>query len=339
MKKPIAQPMYQPDAEDWSYQCLRRAKSPRMQEIRALVDRVSDVDVTVLLQGESGTGKEVVANVLHVRSPRRHGPFIRVNCAALPYELVENELFGCDPGAFTGANREKPGKFELAHTGTVFLDEIGELDARLQAKLLHVLQEGEVTRLGSVDPRRIDVRVIAATSRDLEAALRMGQFREDLFYRLNVVNIMLPPLRDRKEDVVDLAEYFVHAHAQRYRRHVPTLSTRFRDLLIRYDWPGNVREVENLMKRLVLMGESAVQDDLIMSESLPPEESLREVSRTAAKGLERARILQVLDETHWNRRLAAVTLRMSYRSLLYKLKEISVTSEGVSGAPVEGTKR
>jgi two-component system response regulator AtoC len=302
-----------------------------MQEVRALVDRVSDVDVTVLLQGESGTGKEVVATVLHVRSSRRHRPFIRVNCAALPYELVESELFGCEPGAFTGATQEKPGKFELADTGTLFLDEIGELDPRLQAKLLHMLQEGEVTRLGSVDPRRVDVRVIAATSRDLEEALRMGQFREDLFYRLNVVNMTLPPLRDRKEDVLDLAEYFLHAHAQRYGRDVPTLSSRFRDLLIRYDWPGNVREVENVMKRLVLVGESAVQDELIRI-GAPPEESLRKVSRTAAKDLERARILQVLDETHWNRRLAASTLRMSYRSLLYKLKEISATPEGTSGA-------
>jgi two-component system response regulator AtoC len=302
-----------------------------MREVRALVDRVSDVDVTVLLQGESGTGTEVVANMLHVRSPRRHRPFIRVNCAALPYELLENELFGCEPGAFTGATQETPGKFELAHTGTLLLDEIGDLDPRLQAKLLHVLQEGDVTRLGSVDPRRVDVRVIAVTSRDLEEALRIGQFREDLFYRLNVVNIILPPLRDRKEDVLDLAEYFLHAYAQRYGRDVPTLSIRFCDLLIRYDWPGNVREVENVMKRLVLVGESAVQGALNTT-GTPPEESLREVSRTAAKDLERARIMQVLDETHWNRRLAAATLQMSYRSLLYKLKEISATPEGSSGA-------
>ena len=331
MKRQTHHPVQQTDGEDWAYQGLCRAKSPRMQEVRALVDRVSDVDVTVLLQGESGTGKEVVANVLHAKSLRRHRPFIRVNCAALPYELVENELFGCEPGAFTGATQEKPGKFELAHTGTVFLDEIGDLDPRLQAKLLHVLQEGEVTRLGSVDSRQVDIRIIAATSRDLETALRMGQFREDLFYRLNVVNITLPPMRDRKEDVLDLAEYFLHAHAQRYGRDVPTLSSRFRGLLIRYDWPGNVREVENVMKRLVLVGEAAVQDDLTTT-GAPPEESLHAVSRTAVKDLERERILQVLDETHWNRRLAAVTLRMSYRSLLYKLKEIDATPEGSSGA-------
>lgn len=331
MKSQTHNPVHRTDAEDWAYQCLCRAKSPRMQEVRALVDRVSDVDVTVLLQGESGTGKEVVANVLHIKSPRRHRPFIRVNCAALPYELVESELFGCEPGAFTGATQEKPGKFELAHTGTLFLDEIGELDPRLQAKLLHVLQESGFTRLGSVELRQVDVRVIAATSRDLEAAIRMGQFREDLFYRLNVVSITLPPLRDRREDVLELTEFFLHAHARRYGRDAPTLSSRFRDLLVRYDWPGNVRELENVMKRLVLVGESAVQDDLITT-GAPHEESLREVSRTAAKDLERVRILQVLDETHWNRRLAAVTLRMSYRSLLYKLKEISATPEGSSGA-------
>jgi transcriptional regulator with PAS, ATPase and Fis domain len=310
--------------EDWSYQCLLRAKSALMGEVRALVDRVRGVDVTVLIQGESGTGKEVVANALHATSIRRHGPFVRVNCAALPDDLVENELFGSEPGAFTGAVQEKPGKFELAHGGTLFLDEIGDLVPRLQAKLLHALQEGEVTRLGSVEPRSVDVRVIAATSRDLEAALHAGGFREDLYYRLNVVNITLPPLRERREDVLDLAEYFLGRYARHYRRDAPALVGPVREFLLRYDWPGNVREVENVMKRFVLIGESAIQDDLTATR-IPPDESLKDVSRAAAKKLERARILQALEETHWNRRRAASTLQISYRSLLYKLKDICET--------------
>jgi two-component system response regulator AtoC len=297
-----------------------------MRELRALVDRVADVDVTVLIQGESGTGKEVVANALHLKSSRCHRPFVRVNCAALPDGLVENELFGSEPGAFTGAVKEKPGKFELAHTGTLFLDEIGDLAPRLQAKLLHALQEGEVTRLGSVEPRQVDVRVIAATSRHLEETVRFRQFREDLYYRLNVVNITLPPLRERKEDLLDLAEHFLRVYAQRYHRDVQTLANPIREILLTYDWPGNVREVENVMKRLVLVGESAVQDDLMVPRGVP-EDSLKDVSRNAVKTLERTRILQALEETHWNRRRAASALRISYRSLLYKLKEIDAGSE------------
>jgi two-component system response regulator AtoC len=297
-----------------------------MRELRALVDRVADVDVTVLIQGESGTGKEVVANALHLKSSRCHRPFVRVNCAALPDGLVENELFGSEPGAFTGAVKEKPGKFELAHTGTLFLDEIGDLAPRLQAKLLHALQEGEVTRLGSVEPRQVDVRVIAATSRHLEETVRFRQFREDLYYRLNVVNITLPPIRERKEDLLDLAEHFLRVYAQRYHRDVQTLANPIREILLTYDWPGNVREVENVMKRLVLVGESAVQDDLMVPRGVP-EDSLKDVSRNAVKTLERTRILQALEETHWNRRRAASALRISYRSLLYKLKEIDAGSE------------
>jgi two-component system response regulator AtoC len=297
-----------------------------MRELRALVDRVSDVDVTILIQGESGTGKEVVANALHLKSSRRHRPFVRVNCAAIPDGLVENELFGSEPGAFTGAIKEKPGKFELAHTGTLFLDEIGDLAPRLQAKLLHALQEREVTRLGSVEPRQVDVRVITATSRHLEDAVRCRQFREDLYYRLNVVNITLPPLRERKEDLLDLAEHFLRVYAQRYHRDVPTLASPIREILLSYDWPGNIREVENVMKRLVLVGESAVQDELMVTKVVA-DESLKDVSRTAVKTLERAKILQALEETHWNRRRAASALRISYRSLLYKLKEIDASPE------------
>lgn len=316
---------------DWAYQCLQRAKSPLMRDLLALVDRVSHVDVTVLIQGESGTGKELVARALHAKSSRRHRPFVRVNCAALPDGLVENELFGSEPGAFTGAIKEKPGKFELAHTGTLFLDEIADLAPRLQAKLLHALQEGEVTRLGSVEPRQVDVRVIAATSRQLEDALRVRQFREDLFYRLNVVNITLPPLRERKEDLLELAEYFLDVYAQRYRRDAPTLASPIRNALLNYDWPGNIREVENVMKRLVLVGESAVQDELLVTRVIPAE-SLKNVSRSAVKTLERTRILQALEETHWNRRRAASALRISYRSLLYKLKEIDAGSKLLPGA-------
>lgn len=318
-------------SDDWAYECLSRAKSPLMRTLRTLVDRVADVDVTVLIEGESGTGKEVVANALHRRSWRRRGPFVRVNCAAMPDGLVENELFGSEPGAFTGAVKEKEGKFELADTGTLFLDEIGDLAPRLQAKLLHALQEGEVIRLGSVEPRRVNVRVIAATSRDLEAALRRREFREDLFFRLNVVNITVPPLRERKEDLLDLAEYFLREFAPRYGRDAPMLANPIRNALLGYEWPGNIREVENVMKRLILVGESAVRDELDQPQPAP-EESLEAASRTAVKTLERSRILQALEDTHWNRRRAASMLQISYRSLLYKLKEIEASSERSFGA-------
>jgi two-component system response regulator AtoC len=312
--------------DDWAYEYLSRAKSRLMRTLCTLVDRVADVDVTVLIEGESGTGKEVVANALHRRSSRRRGPFVRVNCAAMPEGLVENELFGSDPGAFTGAVKEKEGKFELADTGTLFLDEIGDLAPRLQAKLLHALQEGEVIRLGSVEPRHVNVRVIAATSRDLEAALRRREFREDLFFRLNVVNITVPPIRERKEDLLDLAEYFLRDFSTQYGRDAPALTNPIRSVLLGYDWPGNVREVENVMKRLILVGESAVRDELGQTQAAS-EESLGAVSRTAVKALERAKILQALEDTHWNRRRAASKLQISYRSLLYKLKEIDASSE------------
>jgi two-component system response regulator AtoC len=227
--------------------------SLRMKAIKEMIDQVSDTDATVLVWGESGVGKELVARAIHECSPRRERAFVKVNCAALPLELLESELFGYEKGAFTGAHRRKPGKFELADGGTIFLDEIGEMPLPLQAKLLHVLQDREFSRLGSGQDIRVDVRVVASTNKDLERAVAQGAFREDLYYRLNVVNIHVPPLRERPEEIPILAEHFWQKYSRQYNRQGAHLS---RDLLERfqsYSWPGNVRELENLVKRIVVL--------------------------------------------------------------------------------------
>jgi two-component system response regulator AtoC len=229
------------------------AHSPRMKAIKEMIDQVADTDATVLVWGESGVGKELVARAIHECSPRRERAFVKVNCAALPLELLESELFGYEKGAFTGAHRRKPGKFELADGGTIFLDEIGEMPLPLQAKLLHVLQDREFSRLGSGQDIRVDVRVVASTNKDLERAVAQGAFREDLYYRLNVVNIHVPPLRERPEEIPILAEHFWQKYSRQYNRQGAHLS---RDLLERfqtYSWPGNVRELENLVKRIVVL--------------------------------------------------------------------------------------
>jgi len=231
--------------------------SPQMKAIKEMIDQVADTDATVLVWGESGVGKELVARAIHECSPRRERPFVKVNVAALPLELLESELFGYEKGAFTGAHRRKPGKFELADGGTIFLDEIGEMPMPLQAKLLHVLQDREFSRLGSAQDIRVDVRVVASTNKDLEQAVAQGGFREDLYYRLNVVNIHVPPLRERPEEVPILAQHFWQKYSRQYNRQGPQLS---RDLLERfqaYSWPGNVRELENLVKRIVVLESEA----------------------------------------------------------------------------------
>jgi two-component system response regulator AtoC len=231
--------------------------SERMAEVQDLIDRVADTDVTVLIRGESGTGKELVARALSASSLRRDKPFVKVNCAALPTELLESELFGFERGAFTGAIQHKPGKFEFANHGTMFLDEIGDMSFPLQAKLLQVLQDGEFARLGGKHDVRVDVRVIAATNRDLEEMVARGQFREDLFFRLNVVCINLPPLRDRREEVPILTEYFLKKYSVQYNKPTSDISAETMRLFMDYDWPGNVRELENLIKRAVVLGSEA----------------------------------------------------------------------------------
>jgi len=227
--------------------------SPRMKAIKEMIDQVADTDATVLVWGESGVGKELVARAIHDCSPRRERTFVKVNCAALPLELLESELFGYERGAFTGAHKRKPGKFELADGGTIFLDEIGEMPLPLQAKLLHVLQDREFARLGSGRDIKVDVRVVASTNKDLERAVAEGGFREDLYYRLNVVNILVPPLRDRPEEIPILAEHFCQKYTRQYNRQRVLLSRDILERFLAHSWPGNVRELENLVKRIVVL--------------------------------------------------------------------------------------
>jgi len=233
--------------------------SPEMKTIASVIEQVSDSDVTVLIRGESGVGKELVARAIHQRSPRRDRPFVKVNCAALPAELLESELFGHEKGAFTGAATTRVGKFEQADTGTIFLDEIGEMKAALQAKLLHVLQDGQFTKLGSNKPINVDVRVVAATNRDLEAMLERGEFREDLYYRLKVIEVTVPPLRERRGEILHLASFFMDRYARRYNRQARQLSDELVQLFQTYEWPGNIRELENMIKRIVIL-----QDEMLV---------------------------------------------------------------------------
>jgi two-component system, NtrC family, response regulator AtoC len=331
--------------------------SPQMREVRELVRRVADTNVTVLIRGESGTGKELVARAVHAASPRRDQLFVKVNAAALPSELLESELFGFERGAFTGATQHKPGKFEFANHGTIFLDEIGEMQPPMQAKLLQVLQDGEFARLGSNKDLRVDVRVVAATNRDLEQAAADGQFREDLLFRLNVVSITVPPLRQRRDEIPILTDFFLRHYAQHYNKPSPSLSSETLQMFAEYDWPGNVRELENLTKRLVILGsDQAIRSDLELAilrrspsavrplqarmtspsrvaaavpAAPPPAQgrapratvSLKEIARQAAREAEREVILKTLQQTRWNRRKAAGRLGISYKALLYKIKE------------------
>jgi two-component system response regulator AtoC len=232
--------------------------SPEMQTIASVIEQVSDSDVTVLIRGESGVGKELVARAIHQRSSRKDRPFVKVNCAALPAELLESELFGHEKGAFTGAATTRIGKFEQADTGTIFLDEIGEMKAALQAKLLHVLQDGQFTKLGSNKPINVDVRVVAATNRDLEQMLMNGEFREDLYYRLKVIEVTVPPLRERRSEISNLTGFFIDRYARRYNRPVRQLSEMLAGLFQTYDWPGNIRELENMIKRIVILQDESL---------------------------------------------------------------------------------
>src|SRR5215510_2721181 len=240
-------------SDDQSDAFIGWSESPAMRQVALIIEQVSDSDVTVLIRGESGVGKELVARAIHQRSNRRQRPFVKVNCAALPAELLESELFGHEKGAFTGAATTRIGKFEQAHTGTIFLDEIGEMKAPLQAKLLHVLQDAQFTKLGSNKKINVDVRVVAATNRDLETMLQSGQFREDLYYRLKVIEAYVPPLRERRDEIVHLTDFFTAKYSQRYNRPVRPLTDDLRQRFLTYEWPGNVRELENMIKRFVIL--------------------------------------------------------------------------------------
>jgi two-component system, NtrC family, response regulator AtoC len=316
--------------------------SDLIREVRDLIDRVADTDVTVLVRGENGTGKERVARAVHAASLRRDRPFVKVNCAALPAALLESELFGVERGAFTGAVQHRPGKFEFANDGTMFLDEIGEMAPPLQSKLLQVLEDGVFARLGGRQDVRVDLRVVAATNRDLESAVRDGHFREDLFFRLNVVCITLPPLRQRRDEIRPLTEYFLVRYSDHYHKPPLAMAADTLRLFAEYDWPGNVRELEHLVRRMVIAGsDTAIRREVADAIAGPPAPSavpaalapsppsntqalsgsLKDIGRSAARGAERELIYRTLQQTRWNRREAAAILGISYKALLYKIKD------------------
>lgn len=332
--------------------------SPKMMEVKMTIEQVADTTATVLIRGESGTGKEVVARMIYSESSRGDKPFVKVNCAAIPHELLESELFGYEPGAFTGATRQKLGKFEQANGGTIFLDEVSEMHPALQAKLLHVLQDHEFSRLGGKRDIQVDVRVLAATNKPLERAVEEGVFREDLFYRLNVVTIHIPPLRERREEIPVFLEFFQERYSDHYGKHPSKFSDYAVSRMMDYTWPGNIRELENLVKRYVIVGnEAQIIRELsthkpIVSSFAPPSAavaqeiahaspaasadnnpqmempSLLEIGRRAAMQAEREAIERVLAQTRWNRRQAAKLLKVSYKALLNKLKAIEEHSKG-----------
>jgi two-component system, NtrC family, response regulator AtoC len=303
-----------------------------MQRVRRTIERVSGVRVPVLIRGESGSGKEVVASYLHSIAPWSDKPLVKVNCAAIPGPLLESELFGYEKGSFTGAYNSRPGKFEVAQGGTMVLDEIAEIDSGLQAKLLQVLQDGCFSRIGDLEERRADVRIISISNKDVEAEIARGTFREDLLYRINVVNVQLPPLRRRLEDLPALVNYFLHHYRERYARTTQPLPAAIIERFQQHHWPGNVRELENYVKRFVILDnpESILEE---LEErgrgstgggfQLPPirEFSLKKFAKRASQQAEHFMILEALKQTRWNRKRAAEMLGISYRALLYKIKE------------------
>ena len=309
-------------------------RSPSMAKVVAVADKVAGKPVTVLITGESGTGKEVLARYLHERSDRRPGPFVAVNLPAIPSELVESLLFGHEKGSFTGAVKQSFGKFELANGGTLFLDEIGELKSDIQAKLLRALQEREIERVGGARPIPVDLRVICATNRNLDKAVQEGRFREDLYWRLKVVPIELPPLRDRREDIRDLALHFLHRYAAAYGRPPQTLTEPAIHMLEQHGWPGNIRELENLIERLVVVCDDAVVDesvlplDLTVGAGMSREAEKESNFAAATAAFEKGYLRRILAQCGWNRRRAAEQLGIGYSTLKAKLRLHGLTPQG-----------
>jgi len=313
--------------------------SPKMSKLKTVIQEVAKTDMTVLIKGESGTGKEFIAKTVHLDSPRREKPFIKVNCAALPKTLLESELFGFERGAFTGAQSQKPGKFELANEGTILLNDINEMDFSVQAKLLQVLQNGEFYRLGGGQTISVDARVVTTTKDHLEQSTMRGQFRPDLFYRINVVTLTVPPLRDRREQILPFIRYYLNFYQEKYGRSALSFSLQQIKLLQDFSWPGNIRELESMVKRFVLFGnEEFISRDLTPSlsdhgmgsmdwgnRSLDTSGTegidLKGVGKKAAEAAEKGAIQNALQETHWNRKKAAKLLRVSYKALLYKIQK------------------
>jgi transcriptional regulator with GAF, ATPase, and Fis domain len=308
-----------------------------MRAIGTVIENVADTDATVLIRGESGVGKDLVARAIHAASSRRGGPFVKVNCAAIPQGLLESEFFGHEKGAFTGAYRRKPGQFEYANRGTIYLDELGDLPLALQAKLLHVLQDFRFSRVGGHQLVEVDTRAVAATNRDLEAAMARGEFREDLYYRLNVVEIKVPPLRERREEIPALASRFLARFNSQYGRQKQLMPETLARLM-EYPWLGNVRELENVIRRLVVLGDGEQAIEALVTrgrnghnghfpapQPAVVEGGLKEVGRRGAREAERKALLEVLDRVSWNRAEAARILRVSYKTLLTKISECGLT--------------
>ena len=311
------------------------AGTAQMRAIRAQVNQVSRVDVPVLILGESGTGKEVVARLIHKSSARAHRTFLKVNCAAMPADLLESELFGYEPGAFTGAVKSKPGKFELCNKGTILLDEIGEMPPQLQAKLLHVLQDQKFSRLGGRATIEVDVRILAATNIDVQAAMASKRLREDLYYRLNAFTIQVPPLRERKEAIPIMLKTFMNRMAERYARDPLPFSQQLLDACIKYPWPGNVRELENIVKRYLILGDETIilgeldpkgKGHPVAAEpqSAAPAGGLKGLVRSLKDEAEAEAITRALEQTNWSRKEAAKLLNISYKALLYKTRQYGI---------------
>jgi two-component system response regulator AtoC len=307
------------------------AATVAMKRIHNEVGLVANVDIPVLILGESGTGKEIVARLVHQRSARKTRPFMKVNCAALPAELLESELFGYESGAFTGANKAKPGKFELCNKGTLLLDEIGEMPPHLQAKLLHVLQDGEFSRLGSRASIKVDVRVLAATNIDVQQAIAKKTFREDLYYRLNAFTLNVPPLRERKSEIPQLLRHMVNRMAEDYGRSPQALSPRLIEACVNAPWPGNVRELGNFLKRFMILGdenaaiaELARQEAVAQTDAVPANGDLKGMVRGVKDDAEIEAITRTLMQTGWNRKRAAEILKISYKAMLYKVRQYGI---------------
>jgi two-component system response regulator AtoC len=330
--------VYSDEVEELADDVFFIAASPAMRKIRSQAALVANVDIPVLLLGESGTGKEVLARLIHKLSPRAHRTFLKVNCAAVPADLLESELFGYEPGAFTGATHAKPGKFEICNKGTILLDEIGEMPPLLQAKLLHVLQDQQFSRLGSRSVIKVDVRILAATNINIPEALATKRLREDLYYRLNAFTLHLPPLRDRKEEVPILLRHSMTRMAERYARAPLPLTPALLQACHDHPWPGNLRELNNFLKRYLILGD----ENLAVAELQPKNDSpgggrgdsgtrgseagggLKSLARSAKDEAEAEAIAKALEETNWNRKQAATILQISYKALLYKIRQYGI---------------
>jgi two-component system response regulator AtoC len=330
---------YPGEVEELAEDVFFVAASPVMRKLRSQAALVAVVDIPVLMLGESGTGKEVMARLIHKLSPRAHRTFLKVNCAAVPGDLLESELFGYEPGAFTGATHSKPGKFELCNKGTILLDEIGEMPPGLQAKLLHVLQDQQFSRLGGRSVIKVDVRILAATNINIPEALANKRLREDLYYRLNAFTLQIPPLRERKEEIPILLRHFMSRMSEQYARAPLPFTPELMQACLAYSWPGNLRELNNFIKRYLVLGDEKLaihelrphgadagtpQSDPALRNNGDGTGGLKSLSRTAKDEAEAEAIARALEETNWNRKQAAAMLQISYKALLYKIRQYGI---------------